>query len=64
MLIRVEYRDGHFDMVKPAVLKQHLRADAIMKFWRNHAWVHADYSPLREEMSTRYAGSERRQMAA
>lgn len=62
VLIRVEYCNGHFDMVKPKVLDQLLVAESVIKFWREQSWIHTDYDPLRKTNRFSYVGDDRRQL--
>ena len=60
MMIRVMYSDGRFDMVKPGLLEQLLRQEAITSFKRSSGWVVVGRDPLRGTGDASYNGVERR----
>lgn len=62
MLIRVEYADGRFDLVKPFLLENLLADNRIRKFVRNGQWVTVGRDPVRRGRLTSYAGVDRRKL--
>lgn len=60
MMIRVMYSDGRFDMVKPSLLEQLLKQEAITSFKRSSGWVVVGRDPTRGLGDPGYNGVERR----
>lgn len=59
MLIRVEYRNHHYDMVHDFYLEALIAAGALRRFIRSGGWVEVGRDPLRTE-DGRLAGIDRR----
>jgi hypothetical protein len=59
MLIRILYRNGKFDMVKPAILKELITSDKLKSFFRSEGWATVGVDPTRG-MGGTYEGRERR----
>lgn len=60
MLIRVVYRNGRHDMVKPHLLDKLLAQQALRSFRRASGWAVIGIDPLRGSRPEKYVGSERR----
>lgn len=61
MLIRIEYADGRYDLVKPFLLDSLLAENRVRKFLRNGQWVTVGRDPIRHGRLTAYVGADRRQ---
>jgi hypothetical protein len=59
MLIRILYRNGKFDMVKPSILAQLIASDKLQRFFRSDGWVAVGFDPVRG-IGGIYEGRERR----
>ena len=61
MMIRVQYTDGHEELVRPHTLKKLLSATQISGFERSDGWANVDEAPLRTPGGNAdYSGPERR----
>ena len=60
MLIRVIYKDGKFDMVKPHILNNLLEEHKVTSFMRSNGWAYVGKASIRRESSEGYWGEERR----
>lgn len=60
MLIRVVYRDGRHDMVKPHLLNRLLAQQELRSFRRTSGWAVIGIDPLRDSRPEKYNGPERR----
>jgi len=60
MVIRVQYEDGSFDMVKATRLDDLLPQGKIAAFQRTDGWVIVGKDPIRGTKQQVYAGQERR----
>lgn len=60
MLIRVIYKDGKFDMVKPQMLDNLLEERKVTSFMRSTGWAVVGRDPSRRGRSEGYWGEERR----
>ena len=60
MMIRVMYSDGRFDMVKPSLLEQLIKEEAVTSFKRSSGWAVVGRDPIRNGDKTDYKGTERR----
>lgn len=62
MLIRIQYQDGRYDMVKPFQLDRLLSEQRLSGFMRNNVWTRIGHDPLRHQgvRPARYTGTERR----
>ena len=64
MLIRVVYKDGKFDMIKPQMLDNLLEEHKVISFKRSTGWVFVGSDSIRRGSSEGYWGEERRAMYA
>ena len=60
MLIRVIYKNGKLDMVKPKMLDYLLEDDKVTGFMRSTGWVFIGSDSIRREEAEGYRGEERR----
>ena len=60
MLIRVMYKDGMFDMVKPQMLENLLEEHKVTSFKRSTGWVFVGRDSIRRGSSEGFWGQERR----
>jgi len=60
MLIRVIYRDGRFDMVKPQMLDNLLEEHKVTSFKRSTGWAIVGRDSIRRGISGSYWGEEQR----
>jgi hypothetical protein len=60
MVIRVQRKDGLYDMVQPQVLDRMLQEGCIMRFMRSVGWVNVATDAVRACSNSNYAGRERR----
>ena len=60
MLIRVEYRNGRFDMVQDYYLEALIGRGYLRRFLRAGRWAEVDRDPLRRQNGGGYSGPERR----
>jgi hypothetical protein len=63
-MIRVMWRRGSFDYVKPQLLDALIRRGEIISFRRGDGVVLIGVDPVREPSAQYYAGEERRRAAA
>ena len=49
MLIRIMYKNGEFEMVKPYLLSQLLWENRVQTFKRSEGWVVVGKDPLRRD---------------
>jgi|Deesub1362A_J573_1020465.scaffolds.fasta_scaffold00956_12 hypothetical protein len=59
MLIRIRYRDGRYDMVKPFILDRLIAERSIEGFHRSEGWVTIGRDRIRGD-GGEYHGPERR----
>ena len=65
MMVRVQYVNGHFDMVKGGYLERLLQAHRVLFFQRQEGWVDPGRDPIRRRGADQfYRGPERRQIKA
>ena len=60
MLIRVIYKDGKFDMVKPQMLDNLIEEDKVTGFMRSTGWAFVGRDSIRRGGAEGYWGEERR----
>ena len=60
MLIRVIYKDGRFDMVKPQMLDNLLEEHKVTSFMRSSGWAIIGRDSIRKGSSGGYWGKEQR----
>ena len=60
VLIRVMYRDGKFDMIKPQMLDNLLEKHKVTSFLRSNGWAVVGRDSIRKGHSEGYWGDERR----
>ena len=61
MLIRVQYDDNRYDMVKDILLEEMITSKRISRFQRSDGWVTIGVDPLRgTKPDITYSGPERR----
>ena len=60
MLIRVMYKDGRFDMVKPELLNTLLETKSVTSFKRSESWAIVGRDAIRNGSANNYQGPERR----
>ena len=60
MLIRVMYKDGKFDMVKPQMLDNLLEEHKVTRFMRSTGWAVVGRDSIRRGSSEGYWGDEHR----
>jgi hypothetical protein len=60
MVIRVQRKDGLYDMVPAQVLDRMLQEGCIMRFMRSVGWVNVGTDKIRSCSNGNYAGEERR----
>ena len=62
MLIRVMYKDGKFDMVRPKMLNYLLEEDKVTGFMRSTGWVFVGRDSIRRVGPAGYWGEEQREV--
>ena len=60
MLIRVIYKDGRFDLVKPQMLDKLLEEHKVTSFMRSTGWAIVGRDPIRRGRYGGYWGEEQR----
>ena len=63
MVIRVQYNDNRYDMVKDFWLDEMIASNSISRFYRNDGWVTIGVDPVRgTKKDVSYSGPERRRI--
>lgn len=62
MLIRVEYPNDKYDLVKPFLLNRLIAAGQVKKFFRSGQWATPEQYRIRRH-NARYTGAERRNIS-
>jgi hypothetical protein len=60
MVIRIQYRDGRYDMVKASHLERLVAADLVHQFERANGWAIIGRDFIRGQGKNPYFGPERR----
>jgi hypothetical protein len=60
MLIRIVYRNGRYDEIKPFLLDRLIESGKVKKFFRSDGWVVVGRDPLRGR-DEHFEGPEKRQ---
>jgi hypothetical protein len=60
MFIRVVYKDGKFDMVKPQLLDSLLQRNKLIRFKRSTGWAVVGRDAIRTGRRQGYWGEDRR----
>lgn len=63
MLLKVQYRNDTFDMVKPHILEGLISSQQIKRFWRSEGWATLGVDPVRRTVAE-YTGDERRRTSS
>jgi hypothetical protein len=62
MLIRVEYPNDKYDLVKPFLLDKLIAAGQVKRFFRSGKWAAAEQYSIRRNYA-QYNGAERRKIS-
>jgi hypothetical protein len=60
MVIRIQYRDGRYDMVKSSHLERLVAANLVHQFERGNGWAIIGKDFIRGQKKVSYFGPERR----